>query len=72
MRAYVMHNRLLRLTLWPFPPRQDRFADGGGRSDRARLQGSFRQGLTENTRVPWEAPQGTLVPCVTHHGELVA
>src|ERR1700689_5905097 len=22
-------------------------------------------GLTENTRVPWDAPQGTLVPCVT-------
>ena len=22
-------------------------------------------GLTENTRVPWDAPQGTLVPCDT-------
>jgi hypothetical protein len=29
-------------------------------------QGSLRQGLTQNTRAPWEAPQGTLVPCVTH------
>ena len=28
--------------------------------------GLIETGLTQNTRAPWEAPQGTLVPCVTH------
>ena len=37
-----------------------------GRSDRARPPGLIETGLTENTKAPWEAPQGTFVPCVTH------
>ena len=30
--------------------------------------GLMRQGSPENTRVPWGASQGTLVPCVTTPG----
>ena len=30
-----------------------------------RPPGLTETGLTENTRVPWDAPQGTLVPCDT-------
>jgi hypothetical protein len=36
-----------------------------GTATMRRAARAHETGLTENTRVPWDAPQGTLVPCVT-------
>jgi hypothetical protein len=47
------------------PARVDSHLAPGTAMTRRAAARAHETGLTENTRVPWDAPQGTLVPCVT-------
>ena len=47
------------------PARVDSHLAPGTAMMRRAAARAHETGLAENTRVPWDAPQGTLVPCVT-------
>jgi hypothetical protein len=69
MAMHFRHAQLVACLLWPAPGGGSTFAWWRQGPQSRRLAARANEtGLTKNTKIPWGASQGILVPCVTTSG----